>query len=777
MTIRRSHALLGASLAALLIATVPFGSRVVVELGVLDQVGDAPLALTKAELAPEAGRVKAPLADFALPALNGAAELASAGLAPMVDAPPIDAIPEEEWPGSEEQKAAEAAPAPDDEEAAQGAVASAAPPETSPETGPELVGVQAESKPDAVPPASPVPPAAAAYRKGDVAALTALARAASNSDERLALEWAALRVDPHPTFAALEAFANAHPTWPGNGWIRYRQEADLLVHPPSAGAISDYFAGAPPQSSAGKLAAARALAQKGQVGEAIGTVRELWREGNFDGWTEAAILRDFGPTLIKADHKYRADRLLYAESFAAAMRAATLAGPDEVALAQARTAAARGPLSVALVKAVPQSLKSDPGLLFARIQDARRSGRAYEAATLLSLAPTDHDALINSDRWWSERRMVARELLDLNEPKLAFEICANAVKPTESASQVDAEFHAGWIALRFLGDASEAAKRFALAAEAAETPLSIARAAYWRGRAADALGKAEEAKWHYESAASEPIAYYGQLAAVRLGFKRLPLREPTKVATGAERDEAVRAVEALYQDGLDDLANALAYQAAREWRDEAQMAAMAEVVKSHANAATQVQFGKIATLRGYPFDEMAFPASGVPAFLPLANSADLASVYAVARQESEFVWHAASGAGAKGLMQILPSTAASTARRAGVAYDAVRLIKDPAFNTQLGAAFLGQMMRDIGGAPELAFAAYNAGPGRVLQWIAAYGDPRKGKVDPVDWVERIPFEETRDYVQRVSENLAVYRQRFAEDPPQQGPLPPRVAKD
>ena len=197
------------------------------------------------------------------------------------------------------------------------------------------------------------------------------------------------------------------------------------------------------------------------------------------------------------------------------------------------------------------------------------------------------------------------------------------------------------------------------------------------------------------------------------------------------------------------------------------MAAMADVVKRHADAATQVQFGKIATLRGYAFDDMAFPSAGVPAFLPLAHSADLASVYAVARQESEFVWRAASGAGAKGLMQILPSTAASTARRAGVPYDYARLLVDPAFNTQLGAAFLGQVMEDRTARAQMAFAAYNAGPGRVAQWIAAYGDPRNG-ADPVDWVERIPFDETRDYVQRVSENLGVYRQRFVEDPPQVG---------
>jgi len=627
------------------------------------------------------------------------------------------------------------------------------------------------------PPQAPVVlPAAVAYRKGDVAGLAALANAETDPDRRLALEWAALRTDPHPTFAALAAFAAAHPGWPGAGYVRYREEAELLIHPASTAEVAAFFAAEPPESSAGKIALARALGAAGKTDEAISAMRALWREGSVDAWTESAMLRDFGPVLTKADHKYRADRLLYAENWAAAFRAAALAGPDETKLADARYAAARGPLSPALLKAVPDSLKKDPGLLFARVQDARRANRAYEAASLLALAPSDRDALINPDRWWSERRMVARELLDLNEPKLAFALCANAVKPDESGDEVDREFHAGWIALRFLGDAKEAANRFALAAVAAETPLAIARAEYWRGRAAEALGDGERATLHYENAATEPVAYYGQLAAERLGMKRLSLRAPERVAEDSERNDAVRAAEALYDEGLDELAAALAFEAARAWRDEAQMAAMAEVVKRHGDAATQVQFGKIAMLRGYAFDAMAFPSAGVPAFLPLAHSADLASVYAVARQESEFVWRAVSGAGAKGLMQILPSTAASTARRAGVAYDDMRLIVDPAFNTQLGAAFLGQVMEDIPGSPELAFAAYNAGPGRVAQWIAAYGDPRKG-ADPVDWVERIPFDETRDYVQRVKENLAVYRQRFTEGEPPVVQLSHRLAKD
>ena len=166
-------------------------------------------------------------------------------------------------------------------------------------------------------------------------------RPPSDPDERLALEWAALRTDPHPPVAALAAFVAAHPTWPGNGYIRYRQEADLLARSLSPSAVAEFFAAAPPQSSAGKLALARAAGATGRTDEAIRTVRELWRDGNFDAWTEGLILREFGVVLLKADHKYRADRLLYAENFGAALRAAALAGADEMALAQARASPPR----------------------------------------------------------------------------------------------------------------------------------------------------------------------------------------------------------------------------------------------------------------------------------------------------------------------------------------------------------------------------------------------------------------------------------------------------
>ncbi len=664
-------------------------------------------------------------------------------------------------------------------DASRSVVAAKLPPETPPagagrslenfvaKVDPTPVGAIDPARPPSgvalTPPTPPLSPpelgrftaATALYRKGDRRGADALTAQISDPVQRAALEWVALRSAPDRD--RLTAFAAAHKDWPAADWLRDVREGWLYSDHAPAAAVEALFAHDPPRTPAGVLAAARAAIEAGHKDEATRLVSGLWRESDLDAATEGKLLAEFAVLLTRADHKYRADRLLYAENVWAAMRAARLAGADEVALANARIEAMRGPLSPRAIAAVPAALQTDPGLLFARVQDARRANRTAEAAAWLALAPHDPAALIDPDKWWTERRMVARQWLDRGNFRAAYELCAGAPTSSEPA-HVDAAFHAGWIALRFLNDAPAAAKHFAEASAVALTPLAHARADYWQGRAAEALGKGDDARGFYERAAAYPIAYYGQLAARKLGRDAaIAPRTPRLIASGEARAEAARVVELYYQAGLDDFAVPLAYSAAQNWSDESQIAALAEVLARRGDARTNVTFGKLATERGFPVDDVAFPTSGLPAFSPLPHSADIASVLAVARQESEFSWRAASGAGAKGLMQILPATAAMTARHEGVSFDFGRLINDPAYNLQLGAAYLGQLIDGEGGSLEMAFAAYNAGVGRVAQWIAEYGDPRSGAVDPVDWVERIPFDETRDYVERVSENLAIYR--------------------
>jgi soluble lytic murein transglycosylase len=647
-------------------------------------------------------------------------------------------------------------------------------PQQQPASGAETVPIS----PTAPPPAeqdsglSRMSAAAALYQKGDLAGGDAAAKALDDSLQRTALEWIALKTSPQADYARLAKFGAAHPDWPANTWIRYRQEAALYndrAHPEVTAAL---FAADPPRSTAGKLALARIALAAGRRDEAGALVRAIWRDDDFDGWTERAVLTDFSSLLSSADHHYRAERLLYAEKIAPALRAAALAGPDALAHAKAWAGAIGRPLTDAAWSALPAAMKSDLGLVYVRVQTLRRADRVLEAALLIKNAPRVA-AFVDGDRWWEERRMVARRLLDGGLNKDAYALCAQH-SAVSIPSRVDAEFHAGWIALRFLGDSERAAGHFAAAAAVAETPLAIARAAYWQGRTAEQARRADEAQKFYERAAAYPIAYYGQLAGEKLHRPALPLRTPANLPIGAARNEATEIVDLLYGAKLDGYARGLAFDAAGAYDDEAQLAALAEVAAARRDGVASVEIGKLATARGFALDGSGFPTFGVPDFAPLANSAELAAIYSVARQESEFAGAAASGAGAKGLMQILPSTARDTARRMGVPFDPARLTADISYNTQLGAAYLGQLLDAEGGSYVLALAAYNAGGGRVQQWIDAYGDPRQANVDPVDWVESIPFDETRDYVQRVSENLAVYRMRLGD--PAKAPVEPQTGR-
>jgi len=384
----------------------------------------------------------------------------------------------------------------------------------------------------------------------------------------------------------------------------------------------------------------------------------------------------------------------------------------------------------------------------------------------MQAAPRDPAAIIDGDTWWEERRNLARKLLDAGDAAAAYRICAGHAAEAND-KQVEAEFHAGWIALRYLDKPDLAAPHFDKAMQIARTPISRARAAYWRGRAAEAVRSdtaTADAAPFYEKAAAESTAFYGQLARLRLGKSDTPIRLAPLPADGAARAESVRVIELLYAAGAKDLAVPLAYVAAKSIDAPEQMAALASVVVKDRDAKVSLNLGKLASQHGHPIDDVAFPTYGVPQFSPFSNSASLPVVYSIARQESAFDPKAVSSAGAMGLMQMIASTARRTAQRVGVGFDAGRMTTDPVFNAQLGAAHLGDLLKEQRNSLILTFAAYNAGGRRVKEWIAAYGDPREPQVDPIDWIERIPIAETRNYVQRVLENYTVYRARLAGDP-------------
>ena len=383
---------------------------------------------------------------------------------------------------------------------------------------------------------------------------------------------------------------------------------------------------------------------------------------------------------------------------------------------------------------------------------------------MMLTAPRDAESVVDSDQWWRERRILVRDLLDRHEPKTAYRLAVEAVTPARRVYRVDKYFTAGWIALRFLHDAKTAAALFAHIPQGTDNPYALSRGGYWQGRAAEAMGQHAQAKKFYHVAAMHTATYYGQLARARLGLSQLGLRGPPEF-THQERGvlgnlEVVRAAELLYALDQRDMLASIFAEIGQSGHDIAGMAMLAEVAAKHHDGRAMVLLGEYALNRGLPLDYFAFPTVGLPDYKPIAPPLDPAVTYSIARQESHFNQKVVSAAHAMGLMQVTPEACKDTAQRYKVSYSRSRLLSDPIYNMQMGAAELSNLLHGYNGSYLLTFAGYNAGRGRVQQWVGVYGDPRDPHVDPVDWVERLPFSETRNYVMRIMENLQVYRARF-----------------
>ncbi|QCI68084.1 lytic transglycosylase domain-containing protein [Phreatobacter stygius] len=598
----------------------------------------------------------------------------------------------------------------------------------------------------------------AAAKAGRVDQATAGRNALTDPISRAIAEWAILRSNEGVGFARLSAFLQANPGFPAAQRIRLRAEGALLEENIDGATVRAFYATRQPNSAKGKIALAIALKRGGDAERGNRLAREIWRRDDLSADTEQTLLTAFGPVLGAADHKARLDRMLHASQDGTAMRAAQRLGAGQVALARAFLAiGARRSNGGALLAQVPETLHRDPAYLFARAQWLRREDRAQEAAAILIGAPRDPALLGSPEDWWTERRVMVRKLLDAGDARTAYRV-ASTHSVREGSARVEAEFHCGWLALRFLNDPAAALRHFEAARHASHTPMSQSRAFYWVARAQEALGHQGEARRAYEAAARHPTHYYGQLARAKLGINDLPIRRPAEAAPVS--GPSARALRMLYQLGEQDLARAILADLGLRAMDTGQLHAAAEVAARNNDAKGVLILGKLANNRGLPFDIHAFPTIGIPSYAHVGPEVDRAVVFAIARQESTFDPRAVSHAGARGLLQLMPATARATARTYGVAFDQGRLITDPAYNARIGAAHLGELVAEFNGSYIMTFAAYNAGRGRVREWVQAYGDPRDPRVDPIDWVERIPFTETRNYVQRVMENVQVYRARL-----------------
>jgi soluble lytic murein transglycosylase len=601
-------------------------------------------------------------------------------------------------------------------------------------------------------------------RKAKIGEATAIAKTIGDPAAQKLVEWFMLRhPDGEAGFARYAAFIADNPGWPSMGKLRRRAEARLWQDKADAATVHR-FTGDQPLSAKGRFALARALLAEGDRDGAERQVRTAWRSEELSERAEAEALDAFRELLTREDHRARMDKRIGAKDLSGAMRVAHRLGSDDVAIVKACAAVMSGATKApGMLDDVSTESRQDLGYTLCRIRWMMRHDRYVDATRVMLAAPPATMAFQDTDEWWRERRVLARKLLDLREFQNAYDVVSKAAPPATENYRAEFHFMSGWITLRYLNDPAKAREHFANIDDGSANPIVLARANYWRGRAAEAAGEIDRMRADYEAAANHGTAYYGQLARAKLGRARVELRPPPQPDPGNDSplaDELVRAADMLYAVGERDLVVSFVADLAEQSIDVATLAALGEVTARRNDARAMLQIGKTALARGLALDHYAFPAIGVPQPNPVGPEIERSVVYSVVRTESAFDQRDQSPAKAVGLMQVTPEAGRETAKKFGASYDGKRLLSDPVYNVQMGAAELGDLIEGYRGCHIMTFAGYNAGRGRVQQWVKQYGDPRDPSVDAVDWVERIPFAETRNYVQRVMENLQVYRVRF-----------------
>ena len=558
-------------------------------------------------------------------------------------------------------------------------------------------------------------------RQGKISALSDVKQTITDPAAVKLVEWAYLRSSS--SLASLEryaAFARANPSWPSVGLLQRRAEGALWDDKRDAATVRAYFAGSEPKSGKGRLAGPTLMAQ----GDMTGARRYVREAGAATPLPPRSSSRRSTLSPASSRPKTIAPHAppVVRRRRSGALRAAKRLGAADLAVAKARIALTeKADNAGALLEAVPSEARQDPNYAFGRIQLLRRKDKIAEAGELMLSMPNQADLVHDCDEWWTERRLLARKLLDIGDARTAYRVARDAATPEKENNRVEQQFTAGWIALRFLNDPKAALTHFARISEGTLHPTSLARAYYWQGRALEALGRQNEARSQYQAAAQFSAAYYGQIARGRLGQGDMSIRRPPEFSA-AERAalrnvDIVRAVEILYAVNERDLVTTMAADLGDRPIEAGPLVMIGELAAQNRDARAMLYLGRTAMARGFPLDYFAFPDSGIPAYTPIGPDIDRAIVFAIARQESAFNPRIVSSANAMGLMQVTPAAGKDTAKRYGAKYDGKRLLNDSVYNVQIGSAELAGLLQDYRGSYILTFAGYNAGRGRIQEWV------------------------------------------------------------
>ncbi len=554
-------------------------------------------------------------------------------------------------------------------------------------------------------------------------------------------------------FADIADFIEKNPDWPHQKALRKHAEEALSGETDAV--ATDWLKRYPPVSAAGQVRSAEILLNSGDVAGGTAALRTAWIDADFGPLDENSFLLRHGAAIRPLDDERRLDRLLWDGRIEAARRMLPRVPADYRVLAEARLAlAADMPNAEALIARVPPQLRSDPGLVYGQLRWLRQKDMTDAAVQILLAHPGDP---VRAAAWAAERQTVARRVLAQGNAALAYRIVEEH-GAIDGDAFADAEFLLGYIALRYMKDPALAFDRFSRILTRASSPYAKARAGYWGGRAAEAEAKSSlAAKW-YAAGAEHMATFYGQLAAHQLGNDAPPHPVPEPVPDAAERarfdaSELVRADRIFFALGDRQDSKVFLLHLADTANTPTEFAMLADLAERNGRIDLAIGVAKRAIAAGTPLMIHGYPTTAIPS----GGNTEPSLLFAIVRQESAFEPDAVSRAGALGLMQLMPATASFIADKNAIPFSAARLTGDGLYNITLGRAYLEKLLDDFGGSYALAIAAYNAGPGRVRQWLRDYGDPRGREIDMVDWIETIPIAETRTYVERVLENLQVYR--------------------
>lgn len=610
-----------------------------------------------------------------------------------------------------------------------------------------------------------------------------LAGQLSDPAARTLVQWYRLKRG-YGTATDYAAFLDAHPDWPQSSLLQQRLEEALFIQGGSASAIIERFKKKKPATAMGEAALASAHLALGNKDMARQIAARVWREGDLQTTLEKGFLERFEQLLTADDHKWRFDRLTMTSfRWNSARKARANIARRVIPLLKGKKTRLRAKtrLSVFLrsksaykrlagYKLKDKEGNKDWGLAFHKVQALRELQKYDEAAKLLLSVPKEKSKAINPDGWWGERRANAYIALRRGNRQLAYDLVKEA-GPLSVNELNEQRFMAGWLAHSKLKKPELAKSHFRDMTKSADGPKTRSRSQYWLGKALAAVGDTAGAKDAYGKAAQDPDAFHAMLAQLELDPAAKPIEiKPPELPDAAtiekfRNHEVVRGFAIANRAGLSrDVTRLFIVRLRNVHSREGELAMIAHFADAIGDVQMALRNAKAAIAQRKNLYYYGYPMHTFPDYKPLRDPPEMAFLLGIVRQETEFNTSIVSGAGAKGLMQVMTITAKHVCQDYKIKCEIQRLLKDPAYNARIGSAYIGDRMREFGGSYVLTLSGYNAGPGRTRQWIKQFGDPREPGKDPLNWIERIPFEETRAYVGKVLANIQIYRARLGDQP-------------